>query len=412
MSTRLPTFPQHDDYRVTRFDPKSIFRVEMQMIRTRTLLTGVFVVLLFLLPALSQVARAQTVRCDNSKAESVIPAKEGKPLMPEEIQSDAGIMEKLKAARPSLTVEDIRRCLKNDEPLKNHVIDFDEYVDTWRSIKGQKPSPHIENSVLWSFKEKGRVNLAAFARDTEEANGKVTHVVTGQIQWRNVTLGPSFSAGGIEFPLIASFVNSRFPSRTDFSKTTFGIYAYFEAATFGDEVSFVSATFRGGSFYGATFGNNTRFAQATFGKGMSFAGATFGHNTRFSNSAFRDIAAFTKATFGENASFLGATFGDGVYFLIATFGDNASFKEATFGNNISFKQVTFGDGTRFENATFGDNTSFKETTFGNDTSFKEATFGNGTSFGSANFRAASFLGVTFGDQTSFSRTAFHDSTLR
>ena len=147
------------------------------MIRTRTFQAGVLIVLLFFLPLYSQVARAQEVPCDNSQAKSVIPAnKKGQPLMPEEIQNDAEIMNKLKGARLKLKEEDIRRCLRNDKPLINHVIDFDSYAAVWNKIKDSKPALRIEDSILWSFQKsnKGLVALAAFAEKLPDADGKTT----------------------------------------------------------------------------------------------------------------------------------------------------------------------------------------------------------------------------------------------
>ena len=400
----ITTFPQPDDYRVTRFHPGSIFRVEMQMIRTRTLLAGVFVILLFLLPAPSQIARAQEVPCDNSQSESVIPTDEkGQLLMPEEIQGNPRIMDKLKTSR--LTVKDIRRCLKSKKLLKNHIIDFDQYAAAWMEPEHLTRSLLIQNSViqdsvLWSFKKKGAVSLAAFAKYTPEVNGKVTGRVAGQIQWHNVTLGPSFSASEIKFPLITSFRNSRFPNPADFSYATFGHNTSFEEVTFGD----------GTRFSGASFGDGTRFSGASFGDGTRFSGASFGDGTRFSRASFKDGTRFSRATFSYNTSFEEATFADDTRFDEATFKDDSRFEKATFGHNTSFKEVTFADDTRFDEATFGDAASFAKATFGDDTFFPDAIFGDTASFAKAKFDDPFFWKATFGDGTRFSGASFGDGT--
>ena len=340
------------------------------MIRTRTLLAGAFGVLLFLLPAFSPFAHAQAAPCDNSQTTSVTPAKKvqikdqikNRPLMPEEIQADPEIMEKLKAKRLRLTAEDIRRCLKSNKPLKNHVIDFDEYVAAWREIKYQKPSLLIEDSVLWSFKKKaGKVNLAAFARDTEDDNGTVTRVITGQIQWKNVTLGPSVSAREIEFPPKTSFANSRFPNLANFSNAILGNNADFSMAKFGNDTSFAKAILGDyTSFHRATFKQNASFAEGTFGDHTAFALVTyFGNDTDFSDANFGDGTSFNGATFKQNASFANATFGDYASFFAATFGNNADFFMAKFGNDTSFANATFCTDASFIEAIFGGDISLR-----------------------------------------------------
>ena len=394
------------------------------MIQTQTLLTAVFVVLTCLLPAPSQIAQAKDVPCDNSKladkSKSLIPMnKEGQPLMPEEIQVNPKIVEKLK--KDSLTKEDIRRCLENNKPLNNHVIDFDQYVAAWMELKDPKPALLIENSVLWSFKDqKALVNLAKFTKKTKEADGTITNVLTGQIIWHNVTMGPSFSAKEIKFPKGTSFQASRFPDvahfrsatfgdNTSFTKAAFGHSTRFSEATFGNGISFSRATFDGAaSFNNVTFGDNTSFKHASFGNHASFVMATFDDNASFAATTFGHDTHFFRSIFGDKSFFAQATFGDSTSFKLATFGDGTHFKNTTFGNNTSFKHASFGNDTAFQEATFGNGTRFNNTTFGNDTAFQEATFGNGASFGFANFRDASFSRVTFGDDTHFSSTAFHD----
>ena len=196
------------------------------MIRTRTFQAGVLIVLLFFLPLYSQVARAQEVPCDNSQAKSVIPAnKKGQPLMPEEIQNDAEIMNKLKGARLKLKEEDIRRCLRNDKPLINHVIDFDSYAAVWNKIKDSKPALRIEDSILWSFEEEGLVSLATFGRTAVDADGKTTLTIHVPIQWKNVTLGPSFSVWKetiYKLKVIRAFRNQCMVENQHGYRTTYG----------------------------------------------------------------------------------------------------------------------------------------------------------------------------------------------
>ena len=321
------------------------------MLRTRTLLTGFFVVLTFLPLTPSQIAQAQGVPCNNSHAESVIPRNEkGQPLMPKEIQDDVKIMEKLREDR-RLTVQDIRLCLKSNEPLTNHIIDFDLYVAAWMELKDPKPALLIQDSVLWSFNE-GQVNLTTFTKKTKEANRKVTPAVTGKIEWNDVTLGPSFSAEGIEFPPKTSFNYSRFPNRADFSIATFGDHTSFDAATFGDR-----------AYFGlARFGYNASFANATFGDHTSFGAARFGERASFVTARFGERASFVTARFGERASFARARFGDGASFVTARFGERASFGLARFGNHATFSKGNFDK-----------NISFASTTFGGDISFRGAT---------------------------------------
>ena len=383
----------------------------MQIIPTRTLLAGVFVVLLVLLPASSQVARAQAVPCDNSQAQSVIPRYEkGRYLMPEEIRDNSEMKKKLKA---SLTEEDIRRCLESNKPLRNHVIDFDRYVAAWMKLKDPKPALLIKNSVLWSFKERGMVDLAAFARDTEKANGKDTNVITGKFQWENVTLGPSFSARAIKFSQGTSFAYSRFPNLADFSYSTFGDKVSFDTATFGDEASFNTAT----------FGNYATFPDAHFGNDASFDMATFGDYAIFPRAQFGNDASFVRATFGNYAGFFRAiflNFNTSCKRSFDHFSDdftrnfNPLMRGIVLLNNASFDEATFGDDALLAEAKFGNYATFNRTTFGNRTSFFEATFGNYASFDAATFGDdALFVRATFGDNASFfGATLGKDTSLR
>ena len=288
----------------TPFQPGYIsFHTEVEMIQTQALRAGVFVVLLSLLPLCSQLAHAQVEPpleppCNNSKAKPAIRAfeKNKKPLMPKEIQDDAKLQEKLKAAR--LKKDTIKYCLENDKPLVNHVIDFDLYVETWQEIKDSNRTLHIRDSVLWSFKEEGLVSLAAFARDTEAADGKVTYRATAQIQWKNMTPGPSFSAERVEFLSETSFFSSRFPSPANFSHVAFLVDgADFRRATFADGTALFGD---GADFGGATFGDGADFGGATFGDGADFGGATFGDEADFGGrpSAMRLTSAGRPSAMG------------------------------------------------------------------------------------------------------------------
>ena len=399
------------------------------MIRTRTFRAGILVVLFFPLSVYSQVARAQEVPCDNSQAESVIPAnKKGQPLMPKEIQDDSEIMEKLKYAR--LNKEDIKRCLENDDPLKNHVIDFDLYAKAWEEIKDSKPALRIQDSVLWSFKE-GLVGMAAFAEKLPDADGKTTLTIHVPIQWKNVTVGPSFSVWKknahniekrktIESLPGTSFESSRFPIGADFSKATFGADASFSEATFGADASFFRTTFYKrasfseakfgdrASFSEAKFGEHASFSEATFGADASFSGATFGADASFSGATFVGHAFFSGAKFVGHAFFEGTTFGDHASFFRTTFYKGASFSEATFGADASFFRTTFYKRAFFSEATFGDRASFGGgTIFGEHASFSEATFGEHAFFSGAKFVGHAFFeGTTFGDRARFEEAIF------
>ncbi len=408
------------------------------MIGTRTLQTGVFVVLLFLLPMPCQVARAQEVPCDNSQSESVIPMNEkGKPVMPQEIQNDAELIEKLKDAR--LKQEDIRRCLERGEPLKNHVIDFDWYAEAWNEMGNPGRALLIADSVMWSFNGQKQISLTAFARGAEEDDGKITRAVTAYVQWKNVTLGPSFSTGKIIFGLGASFQGARFGDYASFQGTRFRYNVYFQGARFGIGASFDSATFVGmasfdGSrfvdmasfdgarfvdyafFTGANFGFNASFTGATFGYYVSFAGATFGPDALFTGARFGgNYAYFRDATFGLGASFQGARFDNDALFTGARFGNDAAFSGAEFGIGASFRGATFGDDAsffddQFGGATFGDNAGFRGATFGDNAGFPGTEFGGDVSFEDARFgNDASFRGAAFGNEASFQAAAFGDN---
>ena len=368
------------------------------MVQKSTLRAGVFIVLLFFLSALSQLAHARSVPCDNSQAPSVIPTNEkGKPLMPEEIKDKEE--EKLRKSI-RLREKDIRDCLRNGKTIINHVIDFDLYVKVWQSLKNSKVSLRIQNSVLWSFKREGLVVLANFGRT--DRDGKIK--ISARIKWSNVTLGPSFSAYHVKFPSRTSIVSSRFPRPTSFRGATFGYRTSFTGATFGDEASFTGATFGDeASFTSATFGDKASFLDATFGYRASFWGATFGSEASFTGVTFGDKASFWDATFGYRASFWGATFGDKAFFTGATFGSEASFTDTTFGYWAFFTGATFGSKASFSDSTFGDRVSFTGATFGSEASFTGVTFDD----------RIFFWGATFGDKASFVETTFGgDASLR
>ncbi len=307
------------------------------MIRIQALRVSVSVVLLFLLSLYSQLAHAQEVPCDNSGVGSVIPADgEGEPLMPKEIQDNADIMKRLKDTR--LKREAIKHCLGNNKPIINHVIDFDEYVEAWKEIKDPKRTLLIRDSVLWSFKE-GRVDLRKL-RYAGEVDGKITHGLIPRIQWRSVTLGPSFSAQGVELPARIYFNSSRFPDLADFIRTRFRGTASFSETTFAGEAFFYEARFSGtASFAYATFGGGAYFGQATFSGNASFRNATFCAIAYFWNATFNRRGSFGNATF-DVAGFSGTTFNGDAFFDEGTFIRRAVFKRATFGGNMSLRGAT------------------------------------------------------------------------
>ncbi len=401
------------------------------MIRTQTLRASVFVVLFFLFSLYSQLACAQEVPCDNSGAESVIPTNgAGEPLMPKEIQASKEIKDRLRYASRRLKKKDIERCLKKTPPLiKNHVINFDWYVRAWKGINGRKPALQIEDSVLWSFEENGKVAFAAFGKLLRHFDEKIT--ISVHIRWYNVTLGPSFSAARVEFRKGASF-----------ERTTFGAEAMFWEVTFGAKASRLGFTpprvVRFGEYVVQcpTFGASAPFGHFPSNEEVSFRGAIFGVEAIFHDVTFHYMASFDRAIFGEEASFRGAIFGEGASFRRAIFGAKAIFSSTIFTESVSFLDTIFGAGANFLKAIFVGEANFLDTTFGADgaeadfggtafcqeANFGGTTFGKGAAFHGATFHyqaffegttfeaETSFLGATFSGETSFRRATFGGNT--
>ncbi len=335
---------------------------EKEMIQTQSLRTNISIILLFLLALCSQLAQAQEIPCDNSSAESVIQTdRAGKPLMPEEIQDNADIMRRIKDTR--LKKEIIKCCLDSDEPLINHIIYFGEYVEAWKEIKGPRPALRIQDSVLWSFKKEGQVDLAEFAGHTaghtKEAGGKITREVTAPIQLRSVTLGPSFSAAEIKFSEEVSFVHSRFPSggSTHFRYTTFGGEVDFWGATFGGEVDFEGADFGGEAYFAwADFSKLVSFARATFSRSMSLRGVTAEGDLKLDSANWTgriDLreSGIAKLSWASETRPSNVT---GVFDAREATFEEAVIKDIHFSDLVDFSDTELGKGGNitFENVTF------------------------------------------------------------
>ena len=368
------------------------------MIWISTLRAGVFIVPLFLLSIAPRFVHAQTVPCDNSQALSVIPTNgKGKSLMPKDIDN----WEQLKKDARLQQWEDIAYCLEHSKPLINHIIDFDLYVTAWKNLKNPRVALHIQKSLIWS--SKGGVSFAKFGSGNGGTNEKIE--ISVQIQWNNVTLGPSFSAEDVKFPPRTSIMVSRFPHRTSFGGATFGERASFKHATFGEEADFEHATFgERVSFESATFGERASFKSATFGEGASFRGATFGGRAYFSFATFGAGASFRGTTFSERAYFGGTTFSERIYFrdttlagglllghyvrregflreryvwrksfLLARYVRREGFLRGHYvRRGAYFRDTTFSGGVSFESATFGEGVSFGYTSFDGDMSLRGA----------------------------------------
>ena len=217
------------------------------MMQTRIMRATVVVLLFIFLFMYPQAPLAQAVPCDNSRAEPVIPTNdEGEPLMPQEIEDDQDMVNKLNGDR--LAASHIERCMRDGEQLVNHVIDFDRYVEAWKTIGDSLRVLELEDSILWSF-DKGEVNLAMFASYVDEGGKRVNDVITTSVAWTNVTMGPSFSTRDVKFLSASQFYESRFPKQSRFQYAIFHDGTSFQRATFGDDVSFQGATFRGNVFF-------------------------------------------------------------------------------------------------------------------------------------------------------------------
>ena len=355
------------------------------MSQTTILPTGMVLLLVFLLCVRPETNFAQATPCDNSGAESVFPTDgQGQPMTPRDINADAEVMKEFVEAR--LKEEDIRRCLLSNEPLVNHIIDFDQYSAAWNgsSKKRQGQDLRIQGSVLWSFRENGVVDLALLARINTEKDGEVTHTIDFPIEFTNVAMGPSTSAARVTFL-----------AKINFGHSSFGNMANFSGANFSD------ATFDDGFV-------DTGFAGATFGDDASFSGATFGDNAAFFDAVFGDGADFTNSIFGDRARFSGAIFGDGARFISATFGNYANFSHATFRDASPDSYDLQMDGASFAAGTFGDNANFFGITFHSLAAFQWTTFGDYASFTDSKFhRQALFYDARFGNHAGFSEAKFH-----
>ena len=393
---------------------------------------GAATVVIALLFGYFQDVTAQAVSCNNSQAESVIPENgKGQALMPREIQENRRLLQKLRISR--MDWRDIEDCLKKDEPIVNHVIDYLQYAAALRKIKrdiGAKRNFRIDSSVLWSFDDSfddSKVELELMA-ETISTEGALTQVISSPVKWTNVTVGPSFSAQNVEFLSDSAFYKSRFPNRSSLQDSTFHKEVSFQGATFGPNTSFQGVTFRQNAFFRTTsFGRSVSFDEATFAAsaifnfgteirrlflrltlGTSDLRAEFGPNASFQQVIFSGPVTFDGVIFGRNASFTQSKFHDLASFAEAVLGPEASFAHIKSTGSLSFDDSTFLDGVRFLRAEFGPDTSFRGAVFTGAASFEHASFASPAWFSDATFCG----GAAFAHSKSTGNVSFQSAEVR
>ena len=315
-------------------------------------------------------------------------------MLPQEIQSNPTIVEKLNGVR--LKPVHIKRCLTDGEPLINHIVDFDQYATAWKEVSAQKKGLRIQASVLWSFGEEGSINMAKLAaRRIAKPGEDVRYVITAPIEWTDVTLGPSVSAKRVTFEAEINFMHTKFVGPIVFDYANLGDHANFTHTNFGDDAHFRHAT----------FGDFAYFGFVTFSRSASFGSATFGDLAHFNGTSFGDGARFNTATFGSHAGFNNATFGSHADFEDATFGNEAQFHNAIFEDQTDFDRTKFGNNARFRRATFLHRADFNGANFYGDSHFRHVAFRDFADFGNTRFKGnADFHNTTFGGDSNFRST--------
>lgn len=99
--------------------------------------------------------------CDNTSApnySAVHLNSDGNIWTPDDIQNNASLRSTLFQHR--ITKSAIVSCLELNHPIRNHVIDFLDYLEAARAADSEIRSSNIEQSIMWDFQEEESVTLS------------------------------------------------------------------------------------------------------------------------------------------------------------------------------------------------------------------------------------------------------------
>ena len=392
-------------------------------------------VVLFLSCALFSVPgnSAEPRSCDNGNRKSVIPVNEnGRPLTPEELVAKPRLVRQLAAMK--MTVKELTTCLLTGQAIRNHVVDFDEYTEVFRS--SSLFALQIYDAVLWNFR-KPPIDLSPVFRQV--ANSQPSENGLPRIELFNVTVGPLVPIQGVHFQNASVFiVNSRFPQVTIFRDVTFGRGVQFLGSRFGGGSSFENividewANFNRGEFGSGLFDNVTFRALGSFEgvmseSGLGFSNVRFQNGVQFDNALlgggmyFHDVVVCGRASFKglrskERTEFHQAKIGNAADFMSEDAGPYCSrgegteivdFAGARFAHAVSFDDSIFANVAKFQDTVFEKAVSFANVMFERKVEFERAHFRGRTSFAGALFVSAAKFGSTeFGGQLFFGEAEF------
>ena len=295
----------------------------------------------------------------------------------------------------TIEAADITNCLREHDPLVNHVIDYSEYVEAFRDAQSQeaqdqRPPLVIRDSILWSPKR--RIDLSDLVRE-----GVVGH----SIQWIGVVLGPGVSGRETVFRGDINLYGATFHGDTDFDGAIFkGKAGFYSGATFRGPASFRDVQFRKDAY----FHNKTTFHDRT-----SFGGATFGGSSDDSSEDAGEAYFHAGTRFLGEVDFEGATFNVKHHFRADTFKSGVSFKDAVFNVEARFGRVTFPGPASFENTQFEMEATFQNAVFNRKAIFEDAQFRQDVDFDGVQFAEGalvSFVGSIFDVEADFGGITF------
>jgi hypothetical protein len=373
------------------------------------------VLLLTFLPLHSSTTSAQSTAetsvCEYQETRQHVPVnpKTNKPYTPEERNQEP-------FAGASISKEQIKQCLRAQEPIQNHHIVFEDYRDAWQELtkeKGEYDIPllidggvlHTNSAYndrdgtggigLWVFSDPTITNASRLTEE-ERRSFRVTQkdvpivLIHPAIKWIRVFMDSIVGAQKRNTPII-------FRNRADFSFATFNNGADFGNVVFNNEVSFTTTTFN----------NICQFYDTIFIKGANYSSAIFNSHINFIKVHFYNEAAFINTIFNSIAYFDTSIFNSRIHFIYSKFNNSASFNTTTFNGIAYFTSTTFKNEVAFISAIFNNRSSFSDTTFNNRASFISSTFNNEATFNNAIFKdTTDFRGIRAEEKLTFDETTW------
>ena len=378
-------------------------------------LLAAFLLLCLFVTAATSSALSQP--CDNTSApdySAVHLNADGNIWPPDDIQNNASLRSTLFEHRIAKSA--ITNCLEMNETIRNHVIDFLDYLEAARAAASEIRDSSIEQSIIWDFRDDESVTLSQLVGRLPKPDlgipFKSGPLTDKKISWQNLTLGPVVEAERAWFGKPVRFTRVLFPTHTSFRDARFLSRASFTRAVFSGETKFSGVEFCDTArFDRAIFSGSAAFDNLVARGSNSFANATFGDSVSFAAAAFRGSNKFTRASFLSSTTFEGASFSQRLQMTRATFRDHANFTDAKFQEGADLSRNMFLARVTFEGTTFHGPVTFYSTEFAavdqESPSFDRTTFA-----GEADFREVRIERLQLSTSALSGETSFRDADIR